>query len=119
MERRAVPWLALNALLWLVVGIAGTPLVERMRDRKPSLGDLAGEAIQRMGALDLTSEQRQSLQRIRDEWRGQILAEERGWLDRLDQAAADADAKVAALLTPEQARRYRELALAPRPSDSK
>ena len=119
MERRAFPWLALNAVLWMVVGAAGTLLFERMRDRKPSLGDLADEAIRRMGALDLTSEQRQSLQRIREEWRGQVLAEERGWLDRLDQAAADADAKVAALLTPEQARRYRELALAPRAPDSK
>jgi hypothetical protein len=118
MERRAFPWLLLNAVLWMVLGSAATLLVERMRDRRPSLGDLADEAIGRMGALDLTAEQMRSLQHIRDEWRGQILAEERGWLDRLDQAAADADAKVAALLTPEQAQRYRALALAPRSQES-
>ena len=118
MERRAFPWLLLNAVLWMVLGSAATLLVERMRDRRPSLGDLADEAITRMGALDLTAEQKQSLQQIRDKWREQILSEERGWLDRLDQAAADADAKVAALLTPEQAQRYRALALAPRSPDA-
>lgn len=114
MEPRALRWLVGNAVLWLVVGSAATLLVERMRDRRPTLGDLADEAAVRMQTLDLTSAQQESLATLRKEWREQIVAEERGWLDRLDQAAAAADAKVAQLLTPEQARRYRELALAPR-----
>ena len=112
-------WLALNALLWTALGVAATLLVERTRSRKPSLGDLADEASARMKVLELTPAQQESLERIRAEWREQIVAEERGWLDRMDQAAATADAKVAAMLTPEQARQYRELALGPSANGSK
>jgi hypothetical protein len=111
MERRSFGWLALNAVLWGGVGCAATLLVERVREQRPSLADLGDEALARMQRLDLDAAQQDSLARIRDEWSAQIVAEERAWLDRLDQAAASADAKVAALLSPEQARRYRELAL--------
>ena len=112
--RRGSAWLVANALLWMAVGGAATLLIERVRDRRPTLGDLADEAIERMQVLDLSEPQKSELARIRADWRNEVLAEESGSLERLDRAAATADAKVAALLTPEQALRYRELALAPR-----
>jgi Spy/CpxP family protein refolding chaperone len=96
------------------VGSAATLLLERTFERRPSLGDLADEAIERMRALELTEAQKSALAQIRDDWRNEVVTEESASLDRLDQAAANADAKVAALLTPEQALKYRELALAPR-----
>ncbi len=114
MDRRSAVWLAANGLLWLLVGSASTLLVQRVRDRRPSLGDLADEASARMSRLDLSGEQKNGLARIREEWRARVVTEERDWLDRLDQAAAAADQSVVELLTPEQARRYRELALPPR-----
>jgi len=114
MEPRPLRWLLANAILWMAAGCAITLLAQRIGGRAPSLGDLADQAIARMQGLDLSEAQAAELARIRDEWRAQILAEERGFLDRADQAAAAADARVAQLLTPEQARRYRDLALVPR-----
>jgi hypothetical protein len=114
MDARSFGWCAANSALWIAVGATAALVIERTSRQRPSLGDLADEAVVRMQALDLTAPQKLELERIREAWRGRILAEEQGWLDRLDEAAADADAKVAALLTPDQVRRYRELALAPR-----
>jgi malic enzyme len=111
MGRKTLLWLLLNALLWTAFGAAGTWIVARLRGQRPTIGDLADEALVRMDSLGLTLDQRKQLATIREQWKTQMVAEERAWLAKLDAAAADADAKVAALLTPDQSRRYRELAL--------
>jgi hypothetical protein len=111
MERRAGLWLALNAGMWLVVGGGGMLLVQRLLPRPPTLADLADAAAQRLEVLDLRPEQEAELARIRANWRDQIVSGERTWLERVDQAAAEADRQVEALLDATQRQRYRDLAL--------
>ena len=108
---RGVWVVAANAVLWATVGAGVVLAVERVRDRAPTLADLADEAAARMDDLDLTEAQRTALASIRSRWREAILAEESGWQERVTAAAATADREVAALLTAEQARRWRERAL--------
>ena len=108
---RAVGWLVANALLWSLFGSAGTLLWTRRATERTSLGDLADQAAARLQGLDLTAAQQEELTRVRATWREEVVAREQQWLRDLDGLAAAADAKVAALLTTDQARRYQGLAL--------
>ena len=111
MTCRAVSWAVANALLWSGAGAATVLAVERWRAEPPTLADLADDALARMDGLGLSPEQRASLVRIRDEWRQGVLTDEAAWQARFADAAADADRRIEALLTADQARRWRELAV--------
>lgn len=111
----AVGWMCLQAALWLLVGAGATWLIEEARARRPPLSEVveraSDEAADRLRELDLTPNQRSSLQAIRDEWRKAVLAEEDAYGERVASASAGADARIQALLTDEQRAKYRELSL--------
>ncbi len=107
MGQRVGGWTVLHALIWAAVGAAAVVAAERWSTRAPSLTDLADEAAARMGALELTAAQQQQLSAIAASWRTELAAKERAWQADVDAAAAAADRAVEALLTPEQARRWR------------
>ncbi len=109
--RRAFGWMVANALLWCAVGATAVVAAQRARGEPPTLADLADDAVERMATLDLSSEQRAALAHLRDEWRQSVLAEEAAWQSRVAAAAAAADRQVESLLTADQARRWRGLAL--------
>ena len=111
MAQRVGGWMVLHALLWMGVGAGGLAAVTRWRGEGPSLADLADEAAARMDGLDLTSEQSTALAAIREQWRADVLREESSWQERVATAAATADRQIEALLSPEQARRWRQLAV--------
>ena len=111
----AVAWMCLQAALWLLVGAGATWLVEEARARRPPLAEMveraSDEAGDRLRELDLTSNQKSSLQAIREEWRKAVLAEEDSFGERVAAASAGADARIQALLTDAQRAKYRELSL--------
>lgn len=111
LPRRAAGWTALHALLWAAVGAAAVVAIERARPAPSSLADLADDAAARMAALRLDDSQRQALADVRSEWREQVVAEETAWQERIAAAAAAADRRIESLLTPEQARAWRDLAV--------
>jgi hypothetical protein len=105
--RSITRWTVLHALSWAAVGAGAVLATEWLRPAPPSLSDLADQAVERMGELELSALQRESLAAIRARWREAIVAEEASWQQRVTAAAAAADREVEALLTPEQARRWR------------
>lgn len=107
MRQRVASWMVLHALLWAAVGAGAVVAAERWRGRGPSLADLAEEATSRMGELDLSAAQQEQLAAIAQRWRSELTAKEVAWQASVDAAAAAADREVEALLTPEQARRWR------------
>ena len=108
MGRREIGFAVVHALLWMAVGAGALFAADRLRGREPSLADLADEAAQRMETLGLTAEQEQALAAIRAQWRDEVVREEEEWQTRIAQHAADADRRIEALLTAEQARRWRD-----------
>ncbi|MSR46713.1 MAG: hypothetical protein EXS13_06570 [Planctomycetes bacterium] len=108
---RASGWTVGHALLWAAVGAGGVFAAERWRGRVPTLADLADKASARMEELDLTPEQRAELGMIRSRWRDAVVAEEQGWQARVAAAAATADQQIERLLTPDQARCWRDRAV--------
>jgi len=108
-------WMGVQAALWLLVGAGATFLIEEARARQPPLAVMvqraSEEAADRLDELGLTSDQKSSLQTIRDEWRRSVLAEEDAYGERVAAASAGADARIQALLTEAQRTKYRELSL--------
>lgn len=111
----AAAWMVVQAALWLLVGAGATWLIEEARFRRPTLSEVveraSEQAADRLRDLDLTPNQKSSLQTIRDEWRKAVLAEEDASGERVAAASAGADARIQALLSDAQRARYRELSL--------
>ena len=111
MRERALPWLALNALLWAAVGSAGTWLLRQDAGAAQGPDAVAQQVDEALDELGLDPQRRAEVEEILADHRQEVLARYDEFYDWFDEAAARTDAEIEALLREDERALWRRRSL--------